>query len=262
MTVPGVGPAVALTYRATVDVPARFQELQSGWGVVRTDAFRVSIRRDRPYRRHISLHNSCPRALPEPLSSVRPVLGSRGAMRGATKQAESSKNDTPQDVEVPQCGKGRTSTQAFRSRCNERIALLTRERDEALEQQTATSEVLRVISSSRDELEPVFQAVLANATRLCEAKFGNLFLYDGHAFRTAALYGAPPAWAEARQQDPVIRPGPDTGLGRVARTKQLVHFDDIRATPAYRAGDPIRVALAELAGARTIFAFRCSKRTS
>jgi GAF domain-containing protein len=133
----------------------------------------------------------------------------------------------------------------------ERISLLTRERDEALEQQTATSEVLRVISSSRGGLEPVFQAVLANATRLCEAKFGNLFLYDGHAFRTAALYGAPPAWAEARQRDPVIRPGPDTGLGRVARTKQLVHFDDIRATPAYRAGDPIRVALAELAGART-----------
>ena len=125
------------------------------------------------------------------------------------------------------------------------------ETKEALEQQTATSEVLKVISSSPGDLEPVFQAMLANATRLCEAKFGNLFLYDGEAFRTVALYGAPTAWAEARQQDPVIRPGPDTGLGRVAKTKQVVHFDDIRATPAYRAGDPVRVALADLAGART-----------
>jgi two-component system, NtrC family, sensor kinase len=128
---------------------------------------------------------------------------------------------------------------------------LTRELAEAREREAATSEVLKAISSSPGELTPVFEAMLANATRLCEAKFGNLFLYDGDAFRTAALYGAPPAWAEARQRDPLIRPGPDTGLGRVAKTKQVVHFDDIRATPSYRAGDPVRVALADLAGART-----------
>ena len=67
---------------------------------------------------------------------------------------------------------------------------------EALEQQTATSEVLRVISSFPGDLEPVFEAVLANATRICEAKCGNLFLYDGDTFRTGALYGAPPGWAE------------------------------------------------------------------
>ena len=128
---------------------------------------------------------------------------------------------------------------------------LTRELAEGREREAATSEVLKAISSSPGELTPVFEAMLANATRLCEAKFGNLFLYDGDAFRTAALYGAPPAWAEARRRDPLIRPGPDTGLGRVAKTKQVVHFDDIRATPSYRAGDPVRVALADLAGART-----------
>ena len=66
---------------------------------------------------------------------------------------------------------------------------------ESLEQQTATSEVLRVISSSPGELEPVFQSMLENATRICEAKFGNLLLYDGDAFRLTAVYGAPPAWA-------------------------------------------------------------------
>src|SRR5262249_53687756 len=81
----------------------------------------------------------------------------------------------------------------------------TRELSEALEQQTATSEVLQVISSSPGELEPVFQTMLENAVRICDAKFGNLLLYDGNAFRIAAMHGAPPAWDELRRRDPVIR---------------------------------------------------------
>ena len=127
----------------------------------------------------------------------------------------------------------------------------TRELSESLEQQTATSEVLEVISTSPGELEPVFAAMLENAVRICEAKFGNLFLYDGDAFRTAALYGAPPAWAEARRQNPVIHPSPGSGLARLTQTKQVVHIADIKAEPAYISGDPVRVALADLAGART-----------
>src|SRR6266487_2938993 len=74
---------------------------------------------------------------------------------------------------------------------------------EALEQQTATSEVLGVISSSPGELEPVFQAMLANAVHICEANFGNLFLYEGDAFRIVALQSAPPEWAERWQREPV-----------------------------------------------------------
>jgi len=74
---------------------------------------------------------------------------------------------------------------------------------EALEQQAATSEVLKVISNSPGELEPVFEAMLANATRICEAKFGALYLSDGAEFRTVALHGAPPALAEARRREPV-----------------------------------------------------------
>src|SRR5262245_29150171 len=75
----------------------------------------------------------------------------------------------------------------------------TRELSESLEQQTATAEVLRVISSSPGELEPVFDAMLANATRICEAKFGTLWLREGDAFRAVALHNAPPAYANARR---------------------------------------------------------------
>ena len=91
---------------------------------------------------------------------------------------------------------------------------------EALEQQTATSEVLRIISSSPGELEPVFQAMLANATRLCEAKFGMLYLWEGEGqYRVAALHGAPPRLAEERRRGTVVRSAPDSGLGRIAQMK-------------------------------------------
>ena len=75
---------------------------------------------------------------------------------------------------------------------------------EALDQQTATSEILRVISSSPGELQPVFEAMLANATRICEATFGVLYLFEGDAFRAVALHG-PPAFVEARRRNPVLR---------------------------------------------------------
>ena len=126
----------------------------------------------------------------------------------------------------------------------------TRELGEALEQQTATSEVLQVISSSPGDLEPVFQAMLENATRVCDAKFGNMFLFEGGAFRTVALHNAPPAFAEARRRTPVLRPLPGTGLGRVVAMKQTVQIADAQAEPVYHA-DPDRAAFLELAGART-----------
>src|SRR4029453_1419288 len=123
---------------------------------------------------------------------------------------------------------------------------------EALEQQTATSEVLRVISSSPGELEPVFQAILEKATRICEAKFGNLLLYDGNAFRRVALYNAPQAWAAFTRRDPVIRTGPNSPLVRLLATKQLIHITDITTEQAYIEGEAALVGLADLAGARTM----------
>jgi GAF domain-containing protein len=122
---------------------------------------------------------------------------------------------------------------------------------QSLEQQTATSEVLGVISSSPGELKPVFQTMLENAVRICEAKFGSLYLYDGESYRTAALHNAPPAMIELRQREPVFRVGPGTGLGRAALTKQVVHIPDLSAEQTYIDRDPLRVATVELMNIRT-----------
>src|SRR5262249_21293493 len=108
----------------------------------------------------------------------------------------------------------------------------TRDLSESLEQQTATSEVLQVISRSPGELEPVFKAMLANATDICEAKFGFLWLAEGDGFRAVAMLGVPSAVAEETHYEGVIRFAPDVPLGRVALTKQLVHVADIRDEPA------------------------------
>jgi GAF domain-containing protein/CheY-like chemotaxis protein len=131
------------------------------------------------------------------------------------------------------------------------IDFVTRELNEALEQQAATSEVLRVIASSRGDLQPVFKAILENATRLCEAKFGTLYLCDGDAFQAAAFHNAPPAFIEARKRAP-LRPASDTSLGQAARTKRVAHVIDSMKRESYRRRDPFVVAGAELGGYRTI----------
>jgi signal transduction histidine kinase/putative methionine-R-sulfoxide reductase with GAF domain len=133
------------------------------------------------------------------------------------------------------------------------IARLRRELDNALAQQEAAAEVLRVISSSPGELEPVFEALLANAMRICEAKFGHLLLHDGENFRAAALHDVPAVYRHFWERGP-IRPGPMTGLGRLASAKQVVHVADLAAEQAYADRDPLRVASVELAGARTFLA--------
>ena len=125
---------------------------------------------------------------------------------------------------------------------------------EALEQQTATSEVLQVISSFPGDLEPVFQSMLENATRICDAQFGNLYLCEGDAFRIVAMHGAAPAYAEARKHNPLVRPPADSALGRVAITKQPAHIADIKTTRSYIERDPFLVLGVGLGGYRTIVA--------
>ena len=128
----------------------------------------------------------------------------------------------------------------------------TRELTESLEQQTATSEVLQVISSSPGELKPVFQAMLENATRICEAEFGLLWLAEGGGFRPVALHGVPSALADEFPREQILRFDPETPLGRLAEAKQLVHVADIRTEPRYIAGFRPLVALAEIGEARTL----------
>src|SRR6516165_9350697 len=121
---------------------------------------------------------------------------------------------------------------------------------ESLEQQTATSEVLKVISSSPGELEPVFNAMLENATRLCAAKFGTLYLREGDAFRAIAMHNVPPALAEVRRRDPLAAPGGT--LSRLVNTKKIVHVPDTTADPAYIDRHPWFVMTVELGGFRAL----------
>src|SRR4029450_10641584 len=130
----------------------------------------------------------------------------------------------------------------------------TRQLSEAMEQQTATSEVLGVISSSPGELAPVFEAMLENAVRICEAKFGSMYLYEGDAFRFVAMHNAPSAFVEARTRNPIVRPPPDTPLGHVATTKQVSHIADMRTVPSYVSQDPFVVSAVELGNYRAVLA--------
>jgi GAF domain-containing protein len=122
---------------------------------------------------------------------------------------------------------------------------------ESLEQQTATSEVLKVISNSQGQVEPVFNAMLENATRICEAKFGTLYLFAKDAFYAAAFHNAPAEFIEARKNRPLYPP-PESTLGRAARTKQAAQILDSMQREAYRQRDPFVVAGTELGGYRTI----------
>ncbi len=126
---------------------------------------------------------------------------------------------------------------------------LRRELHEALEQQAATSEVLRVISSSPRELPTVFQTILANATRLCEANFGILSLFEGDMLRVVAMQNVPPAYAEHRRREPLFRPPPWT-----SDHKDAFHVTNCVEQAAYKEGDPSAVAFVELGGVRTLLA--------
>ena len=129
---------------------------------------------------------------------------------------------------------------------------LLNELRESLEQQTATSEVLSVISSSPSELKPVFDKMLENATRVCNAKFGLMRLREAGAFRSVAQHNVPPAYAELVSRSPVVRPYPDGPLDRAARTKQPVQVADIREEPVYLAASQNVRALTDVGGARTL----------
>jgi len=134
----------------------------------------------------------------------------------------------------------------------ENTRLLTELR-ESLQQQTATAEVLGVISRSPGELQPVFDAMLANAVRLCQASYGHMWLCESNAFRTVALHGALPA-ANQWQSGALFHGGPDVPSVHAVRTGQPVHVADLRTTKAYLSGDQLARTGADIAGIRTLVA--------
>jgi GAF domain-containing protein len=130
-------------------------------------------------------------------------------------------------------------------------ARLLSELRESLQQQTATADVLKVISSSPGDLEPVFKAMLENAVRICDASFGMLFRIDDGLVNAEAMVGVPPQFAEFWRRGPQ-RPGPRTALGRIVEKRQIVHVADVRAEAAYVEGEPVFVAAVNLGGFRTL----------
>jgi len=135
------------------------------------------------------------------------------------------------------------------SNLEQKVEERTRELSEALEQQTATSEILRVISSSPNDLTPVFDAMLESALRLCDANSGFLFLYDGEQYNAVAQRGATGAFAELMQKP--RRPSPHSGLGRMLIEKRPVHIEDMTQDQAYYERDPLRMQTVEIGGMRT-----------
>jgi class 3 adenylate cyclase len=148
---------------------------------------------------------------------------------------------------TPASRSGRRSSQSFDQ--------LSQELDEAREQQTATEDVLRIVSASSGEVKPVFQAILTNAVRICEAKFGLLALYESDRFRAIETHNLPPAFAQRaaeRRDSQGFRAHPLSTLGRVATTKRFVHVFDYSKDLAYKQHDPVAVDAVELGGVRTL----------
>jgi two-component system, NtrC family, sensor kinase len=137
------------------------------------------------------------------------------------------------------------------TRLFEEVQAKTRQLEESLQRQTATSEVLEIVSSSPSDLGPVFKKMLENATRVCGAEFGSMNLVEDGLVRQAALYNAPAALVAARANK-ISRPHPQSTLAAAIRTKQVVHFADLRTSPAYLEHAPTTVELVDLGGARTV----------
>jgi GAF domain-containing protein len=130
------------------------------------------------------------------------------------------------------------------------VARLTRELQESFAREDATSEVLRVISSSPRDPKPVFEAILQNATRICEAKFAAFFLREGDGLRTVAIHNAPPAFAQAMSS--IFNPPPFTTIARAADTKRPAQIADMTAPQGYPEGDPFVLIATDLGGFRTV----------
>ena len=156
------------------------------------------------------------------------------------KAPEPKRRNAPKAIQRSKSGSGEETE----------VARLAHELSEALARQAATSEVLQVISGSPGDLQPVFEAVLENAVRLCDAKFGTINRWDGDALHLVATHKLPPAFAEFRRRTP-FRPGPENPITRMLMTKTVVHVENLAAEQGYLERNPVFVAAVELGGVRT-----------
>ena len=180
----------------------------------------------------------------------------RSRAGGEVSEARRRKSPKPERRDATKTASSTASSQ------DAEVARLTRELYEAREQQTATSEVLQVISSSPGELEPVFSAMLENAVRICDATFGNIYRWDGKALHLIATLNTPPAFAEASMRSPFrpnsksfagfVYPPPSTSLWRAANTKQAVQIADVMLEQGYIERDPFAVSAVALGGYRSV----------
>src|SRR6202163_2745750 len=176
----------------------------------------------------------------------------RCAMSRKPAKTQHSSTKKPTRNNAPTAARQASSTVAD---LQEQVSALTRELAQARGEQTATSEVLHVISRSPGDLKPVFHTMLENATRICHAKFGVLQLYEDRAFRIGAIHNAPPAFAEAMaRRELLMRPTPQHPFTRMVTTKEVVQIVDLKDSPAYKERDYGVVMLVELASARTFLA--------
>ena len=172
----------------------------------------------------------------------------------ADSDAMKNRRRTTTKTKRPSAPKVRGRRKPSSTNANTKIALLKRERDEALEQQKATAEVLRVISASPGDLKPAFAVILENATRLCEANFGVLFLCEGDAYRAVAMHNAPSAYVDARQREPLVSMTGTTVIAEVARTKRTIQTADMAKDPAYQKNPQYTQLFVRLTGARSFVA--------
>ena len=171
--------------------------------------------------------------------------------RAADSDAMKNRRRTTTKTKRPSAPKVSARRNPSSTNANTKIALLKRERDEALEQQTATVEVLRVIARSPNDLQPVFDTIVKNASRICGTKTGVLFRYADGAYTAVAKFNVSPEFAAYLDRGP-FRPGRHTGLGRIVETKRTVHIVDTKAEQVYAEREPWRVATAELLRARSL----------
>ena len=192
------------------------------------------------------------------LGGARTVLSvplvNKGAMIGAFFLCRQQVNSfTEKQIELVQ----NFAAQAVIAIENARLLTDLRQRTadltDALDQQTAISNLLQLLSAASGNLESVLQAILESAVGICHANFGNMFFYEDGAFRAVAMFNAPDAYARLRTRAPFSRP-PDSGLGRLVATKDVVQIVDLMADENYLKGDPFVVAGVELAGIRTLLA--------